>query len=275
MKISVAKVRVLLFEEQHSMDRAEGLAWARKVDAFGAITRLFTRPKDEEFELTYKERRYQPFWYVTANAAYDYERQGEYELPLKGGEVRSVTIAGHDYDVSGSKVTLQGVEHCSETARVEFLVDALSGAKDNSLREYLSFPHRDVSLEDLAGLSAESVLVVPPQIAATGIVREVVGGLIKRVVADEIVNEVLNIERLDLCFRPVYAFQYRWTAKERDALMEYDGLTGKFTTEGRSFKEYADQPIDPALVTGPDAQGVEELVPGGSIAVKQERPEKR
>lgn len=84
MKVTVAELRILALEEQHSMDRAEGLAWARKVDAFGAIAKLFSRPKDEDFELIYKERRYQPFWHVVCSAFYGYERQGEYQVTMRG-----------------------------------------------------------------------------------------------------------------------------------------------------------------------------------------------
>ena len=76
MQVTVAELRILVLEEQHSMDRAEGLAWARKADAFGTLTRLFARPRDEDFELTYKERRssllacglQRPLWLSTGQA---------------------------------------------------------------------------------------------------------------------------------------------------------------------------------------------------------------
>ncbi len=270
MKVTVAELRILALEEQHSMDRAEGLAWARKVDAFGAIAKLFSRPKDEDFELIYKERRYQPFWHVVCSAFYGYERQGEYQVTMRGPEVKSVTIQGTDYDVAGNGVTFSGLEHCSETASVEYYVDALSGSKEASLAEYVNYPGRVVSLQDLAALRSEGVIVVPPQLASTGIVRDAVGGLVKRVVADEITEEVLEVQSLDLYFRPIYTFQYRWASKEREAMMEYDALTGKFSTEGKSYQEYGDATIDAELVAGPDAQTVAQLVPGGQLAVKTE-----
>ncbi len=257
------------------MDRAEGLAWARKADAFGALAKLFSRPKDEDYELIHKERRYQPFWHVSCKAFYGYERQGQYQVAMRGPEVKSVTVQGTDYPVAGNAVALSGVEHCNETATVEYYVDGLSGNKDPSLVEYIGFPGRAVGLQDLAALRTGGVIVVPPRLASTGIVRDAVGGLVKRVVADEITDEVLDVQKLDLYFRPVYTFQYRWISKEREATIEYDALTGKFTTDGKSYQEYADAVIDAELVAGPDAETVAQLVPGGQLAVKTEAPTPR
>jgi len=275
MKVTVAELRILALEEQHSMDRAEGLAWARKAEAFGTIAKLFSRPKDDDFELIYKERRYQPFWHISCKAFYGYERQGQYQVAMRGPEVKSVTIQGTDYDVQSSIVSLIGVEHCAETASVEYYVDGLSGTKQASLAEYINFPGRVIGLQDLAALRSEGAIVVPPQLASTGIVRDAVGGLVKRVVADEITEEVLEVEKLDLYYRPVYTFQYRWISKAREAMMEYDALTGKFSTDGKGYQEYGDATVDAELVTGPDAETVAQLVPGGQLAVKAEAPPTR
>lgn len=272
MQVTVAELRILVLEEQHSMDRAEGLAWARKADAFGTLTRLFARPRDEDFELTYKERRFQPFWHVACSAYYGYERQGQYQVALRGPEVQSVTIQGADYDAQNSSITLTGLEHCRESARAEFYVDALTGAKEAGLAEYANYPAQEATLQDLNAARTEGVIVVPPQLASTGIVREAVGGLVRRVVADEITEEILEVQRLDLYYRPVYAFGYRWISKEREALMEYDALTGKFSVDGKAYQEYAEAVIEAELVADLDAQTVADLVPGGQLAVKTEAP---
>ncbi len=267
MKVTVADLRILVFEEQHSMDRAEGLAWARKADAFGTLSRLFSRPRDEDFELTYKERRYQPFWHVVCSAHYAYERQAQYQVPLKGTEIKSVTIEGSDYEVSGTSLGLSGVEHCSETGRAEFYMDALTGNKDASLADFATFSSAEATLEDLGKMGAEGVIVVPPQIGSTGVLRNAVQSLVKQVVADEIVEESLDVEHIDLYYRPVYAFEYRWLSREREASMEYDALTGKFSTDGKTFQEFADKTIEAEVIASLDADTVAQLVPGGQLAI--------
>jgi len=275
MRVTVADLRILVLEAQHSMDRAEGLAWARKAEAFGTLTRLLSRPRDEDFELTYKEKRYQPFWHVAGSALYEYERRRQYQIALQGPEVKSVTIDGTDYDVAGGNVTLHGVEHCSETSRVEYYVDALAGQRDPDLAAYVSYPSTATGLEGLGAMAAEGAIVIPPQVASTGIVREVVNGLVRRVVADEVVEEVLEIERLDLYYRPIYAFRYRWISKDREGTLEHDALTGQFRTEGKTFEDYAEQTIEPELVAPVDAETVQQLVPDGRLAVKVEGAKQR
>lgn len=275
MKISIADLRIILLEEQHSMDRAEGLAWAKKADAFGVLNRILSRPRDEDFELLYKEKRYQPFWHVVGTASYVYERRATYEIAASGLEVKSVTINGSDYEVTNGKIHLDGLEHCSETSRVEQFVDALAGDRNPSLAEYMGYPSRAVTVEDLGAIIAQGTIVVPPQMASSGIVRDVVNGLVKQVVADEIVDQVLELECLDLYFRPVYAFQYRWISKERDAVIEYDALTGRLSMDGRLFSDLAGQPVDTDLLTPVEAETVRQLLPGGQLAIKVEPQAKR
>lgn len=90
MEITVANERALLLKEQLSMDQAEGRAWSKKTEAFGAMAKmasLLQRPKDEDFKLVYKEHRYQPFWQVVSSARYVYERRRQYTLAVSGPEV--------------------------------------------------------------------------------------------------------------------------------------------------------------------------------------------
>ena len=55
MEIAITDERALVFQEQFTMDQAEGRAWGQKVDAFGNVekmTSFLRRPKDEDFKLT-------------------------------------------------------------------------------------------------------------------------------------------------------------------------------------------------------------------------------
>jgi len=71
MEITVADEHAWLLKEQLTIDHAEGRAWSKKTDAFGAmakVTSLLQRPKDDDFVLIYKEHRYEPFWHIVSNA---------------------------------------------------------------------------------------------------------------------------------------------------------------------------------------------------------------
>jgi len=274
MEITVADERALLLKEQLSMDQAEGRAWSGKTDAFGAIAKMTSflqRPKDDDFELVYKEHRYQPFWHVVCNAHYVYERSRQYPLALSGPEVEAVTIEGTRYQATNGLVTLTGLEHCREESHQEVFVEGISGEKVPTLADYLKFQATEVPVEELDDFAPEGTIVVPPQARASAIVREVLAGMIKNVEADRILEEQVEVERVDLYYRPVYAFQYRWLSKGKEAVMEYDALTGQLQAGGKTFQQYVGKVLDPEFLFDMGVDTVDLLVPGGGIAIKLAR----
>jgi hypothetical protein len=274
MQITVAEERVQLLEAQISMEQAQGRAWSKKGDAFGTITkvtRLLQQPKDDEFELIYKEHRCQPFWHVVCSAHYIYDRTSNYSFPTSGPEVQSVAIEGTEYNVDGGSIALTGLDHCVEEAHREVLVEGITSDKVPALSKYLKFPSTTIPAEDLDSFAPEGTIVVPPQARSSAIVREVLAGMIKSVQADRIVEETVDVEHVDLYYRPVYAFEYRWLSKDKEAIMECDGLTGELQTGGKTFQQYLGKVLDVEFLfdVGVDAAGL--LVPGGGIAVRVAR----
>ena len=271
MQVSLADERAFLLQEQLSLDQAEGRAWGKKSSAFGRVaqmTSLFMRPKDEDFELLYKEHRYQPFWHVVCSALYVYERRQQYTLTTSGPEVKSVTIEGVDHLVEGDKIALTGLEHCREELRKEVFVDGFTNQPDPTLAEYLSFPSTEVAEEDLDEFAPENAVVVPPQGKASAVVRDVLIGMIKSVQADRIIEDSIEVETVNLYYRPVYAFQYRWISKEKEAILEYDGITGKLQTDGKTFRQYMGKILDPEFLFDIGIDTIDLLVPGGGLAIK-------
>ena len=78
----------------------------------------------------------------------------------------------------------------------------------------------------------------------------------------------IEVELVDLYYRPVYAFQYRWISKEKEAIVEYDGLTGKMQTDGKTFQQYVGKWLDPEFLFDVGVETVDLLVPGGGLAIK-------
>ena len=77
MNVDLAEERVLFHPDRFNMDHAEGRAWSQRMEAFGTLAKLsgfLSKPKDEDFELVYRERRYHPYWRIVAGATYVYER---------------------------------------------------------------------------------------------------------------------------------------------------------------------------------------------------------
>jgi hypothetical protein len=98
--------------------------------------------------------------------------------------------------------------------------------------------------------------------------RDSLAKMIKGIHADEILSEDVQVERVDLYYRPIYAFKYSWASKGKEAILEVDGVTGEIRSGGRVFTEYIGKVLDRDFLFDIGADAVGMFVPGGSIAVK-------
>ncbi len=266
MDVELAEERVLVLQDRFSMDHAEGRAWTRRIEAFGTmakITGLLARPKDEEFEVIYRERRLQPFWRIACTARMEYERRREYRVAVEPN-VREVDVEGIARPVTAGSFGIAGVEHCRDEIHREVYFDAIRGSPDPALSAYLK---HEASLTDSAALakaSEEGIVVVPPEAKASMLVREVLAGSIARIDADRVIEEKLSLHNVDLYYRPVYAFRYRWNAKE--AVVEFDGVTGEVKLGGTTFEQFIGQKVDAQFLINAGVEAAGLFIPGARLA---------
>jgi len=192
-----------------------------------------------------------------------------YTVPIKGEEVREVTLLGEKLTV-GSKgnpsLTLNGIEHCVEERRLTRFFDGLSGLKED-LSRFQSFTKSAVT--DVGNFAPEGMLVVPPQMRATAIIRQVLGEVIQPVTKAQIIHEErVDIETIELNFRPVYALEYEWANKGKRVIVEFDALLGDMRSGGKKWSDQIKGILTRDLFFDVTADAVGMLVPGGSIAVK-------
>lgn len=189
MNVELAEERILVLPDPTTMEAAEQRAWAKRVDAFGTLARMsgfLNKPKEDEFELTYRERRLQPFWRLSAHATYAYEREKTYAVKV-ASEVQSVVIDGETKPISRGEFTLTGLETCREETRKDFLYDGLvKGAPNPDLASYLKFDPKVVTEAELEEMAKSGLIVVPPQAKASMIVREVVAAMLSKIDADKV-----------------------------------------------------------------------------------------
>ncbi|HQE92968.1 MAG TPA: hypothetical protein PLH19_09055 [Anaerolineae bacterium] len=271
MEVNLADERAFILQAQLSVDQAEGRAWGHKVDAFGTVAKmgsLLQRPKDDDFKLLYKEQRYEPFWHVVCDARYIYERCGDYPLAFNDPAVRSVTIDAVEYQVSNGKIVLTGLEHCREELHANVFCDGLTSTRNPALADYIQYAAVEIAGDDLDDFSASDAVVVPPAARASAIVHEVLIEMIKSVKAERILEDCIDVAQIDLYYRPVYAFQYRWLSKKKETIVEYDGLTGQWQVGGKTFQQYIGKILDPDFLFDVGVETVDLLVPGGGLAIK-------
>jgi hypothetical protein len=279
MNVELADERVLILQDRFTMDHAEGRAWTKRIEAYGTLAKMagfLNKPKDEDFELVYRERRLQPFWHLVCGARYAYERKREYIIKV-APEVRSVNIAGEDRQVINQEFTLTGLETCREENRKEFLCDGLTKEPLPAASNYLKYDAVVAVEGQLAQAADTGVIVVPPTAKASIIVRDVLAGVINKIDADNVLEETVRLEAIDLYYRPVYAFRYKWQGKE--AVVEFDGLTGDARPGGATFEQYLGKIMDPSFLLDvtvetagiffPGARLIERIASKGFATVKE------
>ncbi len=271
MDLKIAKERILVIKDQISQEQAEEKAIAKKVDAFGTLNKLaglFSKPDPNDFEIVYREHRYQPFWHISSQAHYVYDRSSNYQIEVKHSEVKKVTVEGKDYEVNNAHLHIPVMEHCAQDLSEEVLIDGISGSKNKSLKEYIN---KDITLvegDKLNDVTGKEAVVVPPQTRVSGIIREMLAQMIKGIEADTIFEENIEICTIDLYYRPVFSFQFLWKSKNKKAILDIDAITGETQAGTRTFNEFAGQVLDRDFLfdIGADFTGM--FIPGGSIAIK-------
>ncbi len=273
MKIDVAKERILILKDQITFKDAEKKAWEKKTSAFDAFSKVasfLSRPKDDDFELTYSEHRYQPFWHVMATARYVYDRAATYQVRVGGKEVRSVTLLENNFEETNGHIHIPVMEHCVQDEKDEVFVDGVSGKNNSALSEYIKKSCTEVAGKIEKIIPKDSILV-PPTTRVSALMRDSLSKMIKGIQADKILEEHVEVSAIELYYRPVYAFQFAWKSKKKDGIIEIDAVTGAITSGDRIFREYLGKVLDQDFLfdIGADAAGM--LIPGGSIAVKAAR----
>src|SRR4030067_583548 len=147
----------------------------------GAVSSLLSRPNPDDIHMVSTENRLEPYGVIAASARTLYDRNRSYNVTVSGPEVQRVTIFGQDLPVDtktkeGAGITLNSVEHCLEERRTTRAFDGLSGEKLDP-GKYQSFAK--TVIVDLENFSPAGTLVVPPQVRAQAVVRQVLAEGIK------------------------------------------------------------------------------------------------
>jgi hypothetical protein len=270
MEISLAEEHAYYFVPQLSLEIARDRIEKKKTTLVaGMFGTLISRPNPADIQEISIENRLEPFWMVTVASRTSYDRQQTYTIPIKGEEVREVTVLGQKLLI-GSKgnpsLTLNGIEHCVEERRVTRFYDGLSGQKTD-LSRYQTFAKTEIT--DLANFVPAGTLVIPPEMRATAIVRQVLGEVIQPVSKAQIIHEErVDIEAIELNFRPVYAFEYEWASKGKRVVVEFDALLGDIRSGGKKWSDQIKGILTRDLFFDVTADAIGMIVPGGSIAVK-------
>jgi hypothetical protein len=270
MEWQLSEQKAMVLTEQLSMDLAEGRAWGMKLDAFGTLTKVtsvFQKPRDDDFQMAYKELRFEPFWHLNVMFKSVYQRERQYRMAPKGPEVRTVTILGQEFNVEAGQVTLTGIEHCEDEGRTEVWIDGITGKRAPNLANFVRFPAKQIALADLAGFAPAGAIVQAPTMHAASLLKEVLGGMVKTVEADEILGEGVSVDALELYYRPIYAFQFHWISKDKFGVVECDALTGQYKADGKVLKDTPIEMPNASVIFDLDPNDLDSLLSGGHVTI--------
>jgi hypothetical protein len=270
MQITIAEQGALRFEPSFSAEEARGRAMAHKPAAFGTLSRLFARPKDEEVVVEDKGLRYDPLWHVRAHLHFVYDRRETYRVSPKTPHAKSVTIGNDEYPIEAGKqsaLDVRAVEHCERDERKELWLDAVTNKPINAQ----PYAKASAVAVDPGTLASEGTRIVEPTVRASGAVRTLLGEDFRPVDADNVKEETVEVECVDLCLRPMYGYKYTWAAKNKTAEICIDGVTGEVRVEVSESTSPIGQLLHPDTLFDLGAETLNLVVPGGAIALKVAR----
>ena len=271
MEIYLTTEHAYTLTPQFDVDTARERVEQKKMNLVAGMLGVLSRTKPEELQLTATENRLEPFWLVAASSRTTYDRAATYTITTTGKDAKSVTVLGQDLALvppakGESTFKLAAVEHCVQELHIQQTFDAVTGTK-TGFQKYANFTR--VEIPDLGTFNPEGILLIPPQVRATAVVRQVTTEVVQPVKnAQAIHEERVDIETIDLNFRPVYAFEYEWVTKNKKVIIEFDPLTGEMRTGGKKWSDQIKGIITRDFLFDVTVDAIGTIVPGGSIAVK-------
>lgn len=267
MEINLGDERIVALQAAYTADQIREKALSKRVDVFGRVVKLLQRIKPEDIELTVFQKRFEPFWFVSASTRYVYDRKHTYRVGVSP-EVQAVTVYGNKHAVAyeqNNTFELEAVEHCVEEFRKETMLDAMHG-NEADFSKYLTYPKTE--MPEMAALKSDGSVIVPPEVRGSFVVRKLVQMLIKTIQADKIHEEKIDIKEITLFYRPTYAVEYYWKAKNKKVAAEFDALTGEVKVGGVEIKKHVASVLENNTLFDFGADAVGTLIPGASLAVK-------
>jgi hypothetical protein len=272
--ISLGQPKIFSLDPRFPPEDLLRKAEEKKTGALGTgFGGLLSRPKPEEVQLATVQQRVEPLWHVAAKAHYVYDRMRDYTVPASHTDVRAVTFLGSDFAVAGAgrpgaAFGFPVLEHCADDFREEVWQEGATGAHVPNGPALLNGPKTERA--DLSELSADGTMVITPEHRASAIVRSLLSKLLRPLQADQVFEESLEVECIELVFRPIVAYEFVLPAKDRRGVVEVDAITGEVKT-ATSLKMQISRHVskDALFDIGADTIGL--LVPGGNIALKVAR----
>lgn len=265
MDIALAEQGTFVVAPAISPDEARGRAASFKGSALGALAQLFSKPKPDDVSVEARGLRYEPVWHATCHVRIVYDRRETYRFAVKTPEhVASVAFGEASYAVEAGTIVVPAVAHCVRERRQELWIDAASG-ETVAARAFDPAKVAPVDLEHFPPPGAE---VVEPTVRASAVVRQLLGGDTAPIEADTLSESRAEVDRLDLYFRPVYAFSIAWASKGKSVDVVLDALSGDITAVKSGVNPVLGRLLHKDTLFDIGSETLNLIVPGAAIPLR-------
>lgn len=264
MEIAIAEKGAFCYEPLLTAEEARGRASAQKASVFGTLSRLFSRPKDDDIAISDEGLWYLPVWHAKAHLRFVFDRSESYKVPVKTPNVASVSVNGSDYAVKAGAIEVPVTEHCERDEQKELWLDGLSNEPFN-VQPYAKRTPAPVNLDEFAPQDAK---IVAPVVRASTVIRTLLGDDFRPAEADEVKEERVTVECIDLYLRPTYNFKCVWAAKNKSADVAIDAITGELQTRPSTAMAAFAKLLKPDTLYDIGAETLNLVIPGGAIPLK-------
>ncbi len=263
MEIVIAEKGAFYFEPVITAEEARGRASAHKVSAFGTLSRLFSRPKEDDITISDQGLWYLPVWHAKAHLRFLYDRTESYKIPIKTKHVAAVTVGDAEYAVASGAIDVPVIEHCERDEQREVWLDALTDQPANA-QPYLKARATPVNLGEF---SPEGAKIVAPTVRASSVIRTLLGEDLRPADADTVKEEKVEVACVDLYLRPTFNFKCVWGSKNKSIDLAVDAVTGELQTQPHAAMAAVQKLLKPETLFDIGAETLNLVVPGGAIAL--------
>jgi hypothetical protein len=100
------------------------------------------------------------------------------------------------------------------------------------------------------------------------VVRRIIPMLLKTFQADRVLEETVNVETITLCYRPTFAVEYAWAAKQKKQVMVFDALSGAAKAVPGELRKQVAKVLENDVLFDIGADAIGTIIPGANVAIK-------
>lgn len=255
------KIKFFFFKSNISFHLAQRKAEDEKKKPFFGLSNAFDGSSLKKAlnyikgskELIYQdiyEYRLEPFWLIDASREIQYENKTFHTVKLKNQDTKKVTVLNVDLLANEkNEIALDFHEQCEKKIKHSLYRNGLqNNKKEGELSSYLTFSKSlfEIPLEDISTSKKIKMLKdengcepirINPDIKLRDLQKQMKDYLNSFEVTGNITKDIISYNKINIYFRPVFTFKYKWAVDNSDIFIEVDALTGEVVHSESWFKD--------------------------------------